>query len=118
MDGDEEFRVFNRKGAAYIADGVFGIHGDDMVSGGEGVNCKADVDQQGPEQFVCYKERAKRLLHRFCFGSVNFTYGQVFCGIQPKQSMAMSLQKYVHSIKPITVNKVRKQCPTQTLGGK
>ena len=50
--GDEEFRVFNRNGTAYVVDGVFGIHVDDLVSVGEGVNSKAYVEQQGPEKNV------------------------------------------------------------------
>ncbi|CAE7473994.1 unnamed protein product [Symbiodinium pilosum] len=88
VGGDEKFRVFNRNGAAYVVDGICGIHVDDLVSGGEGVNSKADVEQQGPEHFVCYKDRAQTLLHRFPFGSVDFTRNQAFCDIQLEQGMA------------------------------
>ena len=100
VGGDEKFRVFNRNGAAYVVDGICGIHVDDLVSGGEGVNSKADVEQQGPEHFVCYKDRAQTLLHRFPFGSVDFTRNQAFCDIQLEQGMAhdsvaMSLHLYV-----------------------
>ena len=99
MGGDEKFQVFNRNGAAYVVDGIFGIHVDDLASGGEGVNSKADVEQQGPEHLVCYKDRAQTLLHRFRFGSVDFTPNQVFCDIQLEQGMAhdsvaMSLHLY------------------------
>ena len=43
-----------------------------------------------------------------------------FCGIQVEQSMghetiSMSLQKYGHSLKPITIDKSHCQCPEDAL---
>ena len=123
QDGDDSYRVFNRQGAAYVLDGIFGIHVDDIICGGEKVWSKEDAMQAGVDEPSCFLERARCLLQGFKFGSVDFSPEQVFCGVQIKQSpglniISLSLDKYVHHIKPITIEKVRKQMVDEPLVGK
>ena len=120
QDGDDSYRVFNQQGAAYVLDGIFGIHVDDIVGGGEKVWSKEDTMQAGVDEPSCFLDRSRCLLQRFKFGSVDFSPEQVFCGVQIKQSpglniISLSLDKYVHHIKPITIDKVRKQMVDEPL---
>ena len=74
------------------------------------MNSKADVSCEGPERPTCFKDRARRLLHRF-----KFTYTQIFCGLQVEQNVghiSITLRKYMHHLKPITMYNIRKQCVT------
>ena len=117
---DHPYRVFQNQNERCVVDGVVGLHVDDVIGGGEHVLCKNDVMQPGPEDVQCFKDRARRLFQRFRFGSIDFTYQQVFCGLQVEQSMGhdvigMSLKKYVHSVKPITLDKARKLQPGDQL---
>ena len=117
---DEPFRVFNLKGAAMVVDGVIGIHVDDLLGGGENVNTKEDTQGGGPEEVLCFRDRVQRLFQRFKFGHVDFSYDQTFCGVHLQQSfnhdaVMMNLKRYVHQVKPITVDKARKQMVTDTL---
>ena len=114
QEGDDPFRVFNKEGVAMVMDGVLGVHVDDVVGGGEHVNAKEDAQDEGPEEALCFRDRVQRLLRRFKFGSIDFSYDQVFCGVNMQQSFGhdavkMNLKKYVHHIKPIAVEKARKQ---------
>ena len=100
---------YEKDGHPTVVDGIIGLHVDDIIGGGEGVNGRGDVEFSGPEKVACFKDRAQRLPHRFKF---DFDYKQIFCGAQVEQSfeldaVAPSLQKYVHSIKPITLEKSR-----------
>ena len=116
---DDPFRIQNGR----VVDGIMGLHVDDLIGGGEGVNTKQDVEEDAPNEISCFKHRAKRMLHRFRFGNIDFGYEQVFCGLQVEQSLShevvtLSLKRYVHNIKPVSLAKSRRQQPTEQLEAK
>ena len=115
VDGDPPFEVFEHEGNNYVVDGVFCIHVDDILTAGEGVRCKEDAREPHGEP-TCYAERLHVLLHRFKFGSVDYGDKQTFCGCQMMQALdsatvTFDLQKYIHQIKPLNIEKARKTQP-------
>ena len=115
VDGDPPFEVFEHEGNNYVVDGVFCIHVDDILTAGEGVRCKEDAQEPHGEP-ICYAERLYVLLHRFKFGSVDYGDKQTFCGCQMTQALdsatvTFDLQKYIHQLKPLNIEKARKAQP-------
>ena len=115
VDGDPPFEVFEHEGNNYVVDGVFCIHVDDILTAGEGVRCKEDAREPHGEP-TCYAERLYVLLHRFKFGSVDYGDKQTFCGCQMTQALdsatvTFDLQKYIHQLKPLNIEKARKAQP-------
>ena len=119
-ENDDSFRVFNKKGASMVVDGIIGIHVDDIMGGGESVFKKEDVNGDMTSEPACFRDRVHGLFKRFKFGSIDFAYEQVFCGVHLEQSLKldvinMSLKHYIHHVKPVTVDKVRKQLHDEPL---
>eukprot|EP00435_Cladocopium_sp_Y103_P013878 s2359_g3.t1 len=116
-EGDPPFEIFEHEGNQLVVDGVFCLHVDDIMSAGEGVSCQADArEPNGPPS--CYAERLYVLLHRFRFGSIEYGERQMFCGCQVTQALdnatiTFDLQKYLHQLKPLNIEKARKLCPTE-----
>ena len=54
QDGDDSYRVFNQQGAAYVLDGIFGIHVDDIIGGGDKVWSKEDIMQAEVDEPSCF----------------------------------------------------------------
>ena len=112
---DAEFEVFEHNGVMMIVDGVFGLHVDDILAAGEGVTKAEDAyEPQGEPK--CYAERLYVLLNRFKFGSVDYQDKQMFCGCQLTQAMdagsvTFDLEKYLHQLKPLSIEKNRKANP-------
>ena len=112
---DAEFEVFEHNGEMLVVDGVFGLHVDDILAAGEGVT-KAEDAYQPQGEPKCYAERLYVLLNRFKFGSVDYQDKQMFCGCQITQamdagSMTFDLEKYIHQLKPLSIEKSRKATP-------
>eukprot|EP00435_Cladocopium_sp_Y103_P013907 s4786_g3.t1 len=116
-EGDAAFEIFEHEGNQLVVDGVFCLHVDDIMSAGEGVSCQADArEPHGPPS--CYAERLYVLLHRFRFGSIEYGDRQMFCGRQVTQALdnatiTFDLQKYLHQLKPLNIEKAGKMCPTE-----
>ena len=109
--------MFEHEGNNYVVDGVFCIHVDDILTAGESVRCKEDAREPHGEP-TCYAERLHVLLHRFKFGSADYGDKQTFCGCQMTQApdsatVTFDLQKYIHQIKPLNIEKARKTRPTR-----
>ena len=107
--------MFEHDGEMMVVDGVFGLHVDDILAAGEGVTKAEDAyEPQGEPK--CYAERLYVLLNRFKFGSVDYQDKQMFCGCQLTQAMDASsvtfdLEKYLHQLKPLSIEKQRKANP-------
>ena len=113
--GDPPFEIFEYEGNKLVVDGVFCLHVDNIMAAGEGVFKKEDAIEPHGEP-TCFAERLHVLLHRFKFGSVDYGEKQMFCGCNVKQSLdnatvTFDLQKYLHQLKPLNIEKARKQCP-------
>ena len=85
---------------------------------GEGVNSPDDAIAPQGDQPCCFAERLHVLLHRFKFGSIEYHDNQVFCGTTMAQSfdgtaVTFNLEKYIHQLKPLTVEKFRKTQPNE-----
>ena len=116
---DPEFQVFSHGGVPSIVDGILGLHVDDFLGCGEGVNSVEDATGANvteEENFEwCFKKRLQMLSKKFRFGSWDFGRNSqiLFCGTSIEQSLnndviTLSLKEYVHKIKPITLDKSRK----------
>ena len=70
-DGDPSFEVFEHEGNSYVIYGIFCLHVDDILSAGEGVQCKEDAREPHGEP-TCFAERLSILLHHFRFGGVDY----------------------------------------------
>ena len=92
--------------------------GCDILAAGEGVTKAEDAYEPHGEP-KCYAERLYVLLNRFKFGSVDYQDKQMFCGCQLTQAMDASsvtfdLEKYLHQLKPLSIEKQRKANPAET----
>eukprot|EP00435_Cladocopium_sp_Y103_P051542 s447_g16.t1 len=116
---DHEFIVFEMDGQSWVVHGLFVIHVDDIMACGENVTGPDDARPPQGEYPSCFAERLHVLLHRFRFGSIEYHDRQVFCGDNMTQSfgatsVSFDLEKYIHQLKPLTVEKFRKTQPAQS----
>ena len=115
---DHKFKVFEMDGYDYVVDGLFGLHVDDIMACGEWVTRDEDAKAPEGDKPCCFAERLHVLLHRFKFGSIEYHDQQTFCGTQMTQAMdgssvSFNLEKYIHQMKPLTIEKSRKQQPNE-----
>ena len=115
---DDQFTVFDMNGQSYVVDGLFGLHVDDIMACGEWVTSAEDAKAPEGDHPCCFAERLYVLLHRFKFGSIEYHDQQTFCGTQMTQAMdgstvTFNLEKYIHQLKPLTIEKSRKQQPNE-----
>ncbi|CAK0792453.1 unnamed protein product [Prorocentrum cordatum] len=115
-DGDDPFLVWSADdGQSYVLDGILGLHVDDFIGGGENLECEADLtDKQAYEG--TFLDRVQTLSRRFKFGKWEFQNGIVFCGMETTQSQSrneieVKAEQYIHKVKPISIEKVRRQHP-------
>ena len=100
-----------------VADGLLELHVDDKLACGEGVYSKDDVKEPVGAP-TCFSERRFILLNRFKLGSVDYGDNPTFCGCQVQQTMDCSavssdLQRYLHRLKPLSVEKSRRRNPDE-----
>ncbi|CAK0910898.1 unnamed protein product, partial [Prorocentrum cordatum] len=115
-DGDDPFLVWSADdGQNYVLDGILGLHVDDFIGGGENLEREADLtDKQAYEG--AFLDRVQTLSRRFKFGKWEFQNGIVFCGMETTQSQSrneieVKAEQYIHKVKPISIEKVRRQHP-------
>ncbi|CAK0861054.1 unnamed protein product [Prorocentrum cordatum] len=115
-DGDDPFLVWSADdGQNYVLDGILGLHVDDFIGGGENLECEAGLtDKQAYEG--TFLDRVQTLSRRFKFGKWEFQNGIVFCGMETTQSQSrneieVKAEQYIHKVKPISIEKVRRQHP-------
>ena len=118
---DDPFRIFNKKGAAMVVDGVIGMWTTSWVEKRTSIIYKKEgANGEMPTEPQCFRDHVQGLFKRFKFGSIDFSYEQVFCGVHLEQSLkhdvvTVSLKHYIHHMKPVTVDKIRKQLPDEPL---
>ena len=122
---DPPFQVFhNKDNEALIVDGHLGLHVDDFIGAGEGINSpnNVKVDETQEEIPNCFAARLRLLARRFRFGSWDFGEKghMLFCGTEVRQGMnwdqiTLSLKDYIHRLKPATLEKTRKATPDAPL---
>jgi hypothetical protein len=110
---DEEFACFNLGGSVCTVDGVMGLHVDDYLGAGEGINSPHDLEGDYDGNFNCFRDRLCGLSKRFKFGSWDFGPTIRFCGASVEQSLnndciSISMKEYVKKVHPLTVEKTRK----------
>ena len=107
-----------------ILDGVVGLHADDLLGCGEGVWSKEKMDKEKyPKEERSFRARLKRLSEKFKFGSWDFLTEEkdlTFCGGEIKlmdegREIQLRHETYLHKVKPITIQKERKQQPGEKL---
>ena len=120
METDAEFQVFEHQSIHYVVDGILGLHVDDFLGCGEEVHSVEDATGIREETDTevaggCFKKRLQQLAHKFRFGSWDFGRNSqiLFCGTALEQSIGcdsvtLSLKDYVLKVKPITLDKSRK----------
>ncbi len=113
MVDDEEFCCFHVGDEVRVVDGVLGLHVDDYIGGGENVFSATDLDGDYNGQFLCFRDRLCGLARRFRFGNWSFGEKMQFCGAEVTQSLdfetiSISMDDYVKSVKPISIAKHRK----------
>ena len=125
---DNPFQVFyNKENEALIVDGYLGLHVDDFIGAGEGIQSPQDVQgfEATDEAPTCFAARLRLLSQRFRFGSWDFGEQghMLFCGTEVKQGLnwdqiTLSLKQYIHRLKPATLEKTRKATPEAPLDEK
>lgn len=110
---DEEFCCYHCGEECRVVDGVLGLHVDDYIGGGENVFSASDLEGDYDGQFPCFRDRLCGLARRFRFGNWSFGEKMQFCGAEVCQSldfetMSISMEDYVKSVKPISIAKHRK----------
>ena len=110
---DEEFCCFHFGNEMRVVDGVLGLHVDDYIGGGENVFNTTDLEGEYDGQFHCFRDRLCGLSRRFRFGNWSFGERMQFCGAELSQSLdfetiSISMEDYVKSVKPISMAKHRK----------
>ncbi|CAK0874691.1 unnamed protein product, partial [Prorocentrum cordatum] len=90
-EGDGPFLVWGAgDGQNYVLDGVLGLHVDDFIGGGENLECEADLtDKQAYEG--TFLDRVQNLSMR--------------------NEIEVKTEAYIHKVKPISIEKVRRQHP-------
>ena len=95
-----------------------GLHVDDYLGAGEGVNGAGDLEGDYDDSFASFRDRLCGLSRRFRFGSWDFGPVIRFCGADVEQSLAndsltISMKEYVKRVHPITIEKSRKAMPNE-----
>ena len=67
--GDEEFACFQLNRLTHMVDGVMGLHVDDCLGAGEGINNQHDLEGDYDGAFKTFRDRLCGLSRRFPFGS-------------------------------------------------
>ena len=124
---DPEFQQVHKDGEVFVVDGllVLGLHVDDYLEAGEGINRVGDVSSKKNEiEPIDFSSRVRTLAQRFRFGTGDFGEKEklMFCGTAIQQSLnndtiTLSLQEYITKLKPIPVEKARKGTPEAPLEG-
>ena len=99
----------------YVLDGILGLHVDDFIGGGECLHTVEDLKAYAAEATFLYRVQALAKAYRF--GKWDFGGEFVFCGLEVAQNPActditVKTEAYIHKVKPITVEKSRRQNPT------
>ena len=110
---DDSFLTFEKNGSWWIVDGVLGLHVDDFLGAGEGVESLNEIQEDYAGACEVFCQRVSLLSRRFRFGAWDFGEKMRFCGADVAQSedrstITVSLQEYVHKIKPLSLEKSRK----------
>ena len=110
---DEEFACFNFGGSVCTVDDVMGLHVDDYLGAGEGINSPHDLEGDYDGSFNSFRDRLCGLSKRFKFGSWDFGPTIRFCGASVEQSLnndciSISMKEYVKKVHPLTIEKTRK----------
>ena len=113
--GDDPFETFCIEDRKYVVDGLLGLHVDDYLGCGEEVGSQKDIEID-PEAPINFATRLAMLKRRFRFGKWNFDYNMVFCGCEVEQSrnhatINVKLESYTHKIKPLSIEKERRNTP-------
>ena len=108
--------TFEHQGTNYRLDGIAGLHVGDFLAAGEGVTCKEDLKENHRVDPASSRGRFSSLVIRYRFGTLDFAEKITFCGAEIFQSrdlgyISMDLEQYIHHVKPITVEKARRQTP-------
>lgn len=107
-----------------VLDGLVGLHVDDLLGCGEGIWSKEKMEKEkyrADEE--SFRARVKRLSEKFKFGSWDFLTEEkdlTFCGGEIKlldegREIQLRHETYLHKVKPITLQKERKQQPGEKL---
>ena len=98
-------------------DGILGLHVDDFIGGGEGMNRVAvEGWNHVPAGEQNFASRVKWLKTKLELGSLHLGLSFPFTGIQLTQSpnfecIQLSLENYLQKVKPIALSKERRQNP-------
>ncbi|CAK0816650.1 unnamed protein product [Prorocentrum cordatum] len=116
---DDPFDVCSFEDQTYVVDGLIGKHVDDFIGCGEGVNCEDDLHTM-LDNSECFQARLGALNQKFTFGKWDFGPSLIFTGGEVEQSLStyavtLKFEKYLHAVKPITIEKHRRADPTSAL---
>ena len=104
--------AFEMTSGPWVLDGIMGLHVDDFIGGGEGLE---DIHQLGGaessnEYFI---GRVKLMDTQLKFGKWDFELEKIFCGTQVRQSasysdVAVTNEEYIDKVRPISLEKSRR----------
>ncbi|CAK0834201.1 unnamed protein product [Prorocentrum cordatum] len=119
---DDTFDARNFEGQTYVVDGLIGKHMDDFIGGGEGVTNEQDLHAT-LDNTECFQVRLGALNEKFKFGKLEFGPSLIFTGGEVEQSLCtcavtLTFEKYLHAVKPITIEKHRRADLTIALSPK
>ncbi|CAK0862702.1 unnamed protein product [Prorocentrum cordatum] len=119
---DDPLDVCSFDGQTFVVDGLIGKHVDDFIGCGENVSCEDDLHAK-LDDTECFQARLGMLNEKFKFGKWEFGPSLVFTGGEVEQSLSthaitIKFEKYLHAVKPITVEKHRRADPTSALSPK
>ncbi|CAK0890715.1 unnamed protein product, partial [Prorocentrum cordatum] len=116
---DDPFDARSFDGQTFVVDGFIGEHVDDFTGCGENVSCEDDLRAK-LDDAECFQARLGTLNEKFKFGKWEFGPSLVFTGGEVEQSLStyaatIKFEKYLHAVKPITVEKHWRADPTSAL---
>ncbi|CAK0856800.1 unnamed protein product [Prorocentrum cordatum] len=119
---DDPFDVCSFDGQTFVVDGLIGKHVDDFIGRGENVSCEDDLYAK-LDDTECFQARLGMLNEKFKFGKWELGPSLVFTGGEVEQflsthAITIKFEKYLHAVKPITVEKHRRADPTSALSPK
>ena len=105
--------AFVEDDVTWVLDGIMGLHVDDYIGGGEGLNAIEDLSgaECSSEYFL---GRVKIMDSKLKFGKWDFELEKIFCGTQVRQSASLcdivvTNEEYIHRVRPISLEKNRRQ---------
>ncbi|CAK0791255.1 unnamed protein product [Prorocentrum cordatum] len=109
-------------GQTFVVDGLIGKRAGDFIGCGENVSCEDDLYAK-LDDTECFQARLGMLNEKFKFGKWEFGPSLVFTGGEVEQSLSshaitIKFEKYLHAVKPITVETHRRADPTSALSPK